>query len=196
MSVRGLPRNLDFEVYGLSALFSGLRVLGLWDEDQPPHPTRTVYRVTTEHFDLETRASISVHTVGKFGRHGFPEAAGSALQHATWKAEWCEPGIGMSLDTLEILSLSDDRKAPQWGRTRLIAAGAGMDAYFHRVGKAWAVAVELDDIVIGVSGCRAEPGDYELVPIADLTRYARRWPRLESRSEGTSELIAPPGAWG
>jgi hypothetical protein len=187
-----LPDGIDFEVWGLSELFVGNRTLGLWDVDggmpTPLRESTPVYRVTTEHADCISGASISVVTVprrarsdvlgrtGHLGYFGFREAAGAALQQATDKAASCEPGIEASLDILEILR-ADRPEAPDWQRTRLVVSGADSEAHFLHIGMAWVAVVELEDVVVAVSGCRAEPGDHDLVPIADLTAYASApWP--------------------
>jgi len=44
------------------------------------------------------------------------------------------------------------------------------------IGEGWGAAVDLDDIVaLGIAGRGAEPGDYDLVPIKDLTAYPSRY---------------------
>jgi hypothetical protein len=189
-----LPSSVDFDVYGLSDVFGGARVLGQWDDDHRPgvSPLREsvrVYRVITHHFDLEAGASISVHTVPRRSRddgteqHMFREAAGSALLHATWKANWCEPSVRTTLDTLEILSLADDKAAAAWDRRTLRVAGNEVECHFHRVGQAWAAVADQVDVVTGVSACLTEPEHLDVVAIADLSVYAARpWPR-PSRSQ-------------
>jgi hypothetical protein len=189
-----LPSSVDFDVYGLSDLFTGTRVLGQWDDDErsfasPLRESVHIYRAITHHFDANTRASISVHTVSRRSRrdgakrYGFREAAGSALLHATWKANWCEPSIRTTLDTLEILSLADDASTAGWDRTALRLAGHEVESHFHRVGRAWAAVVERTDVVIAVSACLVEPDRLDVVAIADLSIYAARaWPR-PSRSQ-------------
>jgi hypothetical protein len=189
-----LPSSVDFDVYGLSSLFGGARVLGQWDDDErsgasPPRESLQVYRVITHHFDSGSGASISVHTVSRRGRrdgrerYGFREAAGSALLHATWKANWCEPGVRTTLDTLEILSLADDSAAAGWDRVALHVAGDEVECHFHRIGQAWAAVVDRPAVVVAVSACLAEPERLDVVAIADLSIYAARpWPR-PSRSQ-------------
>jgi hypothetical protein len=184
-----LPSSVDFDVYGLSELFTGTLVLGQWDDDErsfasPLRESVHIYRVITHHLDPNTGASVSVHTVSKRSRrdgtkqYGFREAAGSALLHATWKANWCEPSIRTTLDTLEILSLADDASAAGWDRTALRVAGHEVECHFHRVGQAWAAVVDREDVVIAVSACFAELDRLDVVAIADLSTYAARpWPR-------------------
>jgi hypothetical protein len=189
-----LPSSVDFDVYGLSDVFAGARVLGQWDDDQrsgasPLRESVDVYRVITHHFDSAAGASVSVHTVPRRRRgdgpeqHGFREAAGSALLHATWKANWCEPSVRTTLDTLEILSLADDEAAAGWDRRALRVAGHEVECRFHRVGRAWAAVADRAGVVIAVSACLTEPDRLDLVAIADLSIYAARpWPR-PSRSQ-------------
>jgi hypothetical protein len=189
-----LPSSVDFDVYGLSNIFAGARVLGQWDDDErsgasPLRESVHVYRVITHHFDSGAGASVSVHTVSRRSRrdgkdrYGFREAAGSALLHATWKANWCEPSVRTTLDTLEILSLADDDAAAGWDRVALLVAGTEVECHFHRVGQAWAAVVAQPDVVIAVSACLAEPDRLDVVAITDLSIYAARpWPR-PSRSQ-------------
>jgi hypothetical protein len=199
-----LPNGIDFEVWGLSEVFVGDRTLGLWDVDggmpTPLLESTPVYRVTTEHADRFSEGAISVVTVpkrprsdgwsgriGPFGYFGFRDAAGAALSEAISKAAWCEPGIEASFDVLEVLRRGDDPESLDWGRTRLVVAGADSEAHFLHVGMAWVAVVELEDVVVAVSGCRAEPGDYDLVPIVDLTAYASTpWPGRKHKKADTS----------
>jgi hypothetical protein len=189
-----LPSSVDFDVYGLSHLFTGARVLGQWDDDErsfasPLRESVHIYRAITHHFDSLTGGSMSVHTVSRRSRrdgtahYGFREAAGSALLHATWKANWCEPGMRTTIDTLELLSLADDASAAGWDRTALRVGGHEVECHLHRVGQAWAAIVVRADVVIAVSACLAEPDRLDVVAIADLSIYAARaWPR-PSRSQ-------------
>lgn len=186
-----LPKDLGFEIWGLSDNFTGERRIGLWDADpgdDPLQESARVYRVTTDHIDSAARVFISVHTVPKHprshgvGEYGFRDAAGAALHHAADKSAWCEPGTEELLDILEVLRPSGSPGDPEWGHHRLIVAGAEREGHFLSVGRAWAAVVELATLVIGVSGCGVEADAYGLVPIDNYTRYAsQRWPRERRR---------------
>jgi len=181
-----LPRDLDFEVWGLSGSFTGARSIGLWDVDAGQEYFREsapVYRVTTHHVVTTAPVTISVCTVPKrprphgFGDYGFGDAAGSALHHAIDKAAWLEPGNERALSDPEVIRPGDYPDAPQWGRHRLVVGGDEVQGHFMRVRQAWVAVADLPAQVVAVSGCGTEPDAYELVPIADLSEYASRpWP--------------------
>jgi hypothetical protein len=55
-------------------------------------------------------------------------------------------------------------------------AGLEREALLHRIDDAWAAVVDLDELVaLGISGRGAEPGDYDLVAIEDLSAYPSRY---------------------
>jgi hypothetical protein len=72
--------------------------------------------------------------------------------------------------------LEDDLGSDEWRHAAVTVDGLEREALLHRIDDAWAAVVDLDETVaIGISGRGAEPGDYDLVSIEDLSSYPSRY---------------------
>lgn len=190
--------EIDFPAYGLPPRCALSRSLGQWERMQPslaPGPAlppifhvQLIHTLDEAGTDALFRPDILVivHTIAKQpeGRtHPAPlrAAASAALFGMAQIAVASYVGVDRDAYLLErdaeANRLESDLDSGDWSADSVTVKGDERSARLHRVNHAWAVVIDVDDMVaIGASGYGVDPGEFELVPIDDLEAYSVRYP--------------------